>query len=226
MSTHDVQPRTFHHPALIRAAATAAMVGLAAAVGGVAVVDALNPQWSWVADMASHYVHGRAGWVTTASLATIGVASAVATFLLSYTTRQGRVGRWLLGFWSVAVSVAAAFPADPPRQWDRPPSTAGLIHGVAGLFAFAALPVAAVLLTVALRKDPEWRRHAAVLTVTAGLTVLAAAPFWVTLVDAMDGPSLTFGSYPAVVGLTERIMLWADLGWLAAVCTGLRRVAA
>ncbi|GIJ78668.1 Protein of unknown function [Micromonospora phaseoli] len=210
-----------------RLAADAALAGLVLALAAIAVADAVNPQWSWVEHMASHFVHGRAGWLITVAGVTIAGASAMLIKLsaeFNRTSRAGRIGRWMLGVWALGMLVAGVFPADPPGQWDRPPSTAGLVHGVGGLAAFLALPVAAVLLTRAWRQQPRWQAAGPALRVARALVLAAFAVFMVTWVDVMVGPNLSIGSQHTVVGLTERVMLWADVGWLAVAATGLRRM--
>jgi hypothetical protein len=49
-------------------------------------------------------------------------------------------------------------------------------------------------------------------------------PFWVTLVDVLGGPSLTLAGHASVVGLAERVLLLAGLGWLAALALAVRAV--
>jgi Protein of unknown function (DUF998) len=199
--------------------ATAAIIGFAVAAAAIGVADALNPQWDWVADLASYYVHGRGGWLVTAGLAVIGAGS----LGLAVAVPPVR-GRWPLVGWSLAVLVGAVFPADPPGQWDRPPTLAGAVHGLAGLTAFVLLPVAAGLLAVGLPRRPEWRAYRTRLRAMAALVLLASVPFWVTLVDVMGGPSLALGGHPSVVGLAERVLLLAGLGWLATLALAVRTV--
>ncbi|MFC3499805.1 DUF998 domain-containing protein [Micromonospora krabiensis] len=191
----------------------------------VAVADGLNPQWSWLEHMASYFVHGRAGWLITVTGVSLAAASAVLIRLAVASSRGGRGGLWLLGVWAAGMLVAGVFPADPPGQWDRPPSTVGSIHGVGGLAAFLALPVAAVLLNRAWQRDARWLPVARALRLTTAAVVAAFVVFVVTWIDVMVGPTLSVGSTPTVVGLTERVMLWADVGWLAVAAMGLRRMA-
>ncbi|GIJ50665.1 hypothetical protein Val02_75510 [Virgisporangium aliadipatigenens] len=195
---------------------------IAAFVSGVVLVgvaDALNPQWNWVEEMASHFVNGTAGWLIPTALVLFGAASATVTAVVLGSPGRSATGVWLMAGWSLGLLVAAVFPADPPGQWDRPPSTAGLVHGIAGMLAFVLLPSAAVLVTRRVRV----RSRALVLAAAA--SVVATALYLVTWVDVLDGPTLTFGGFEKVTGLTERLLLWADLIWLSTVCVVLRRPA-
>jgi len=201
-----------HH----RTTATAAIIGFTAAAAAIGLADALNPQWDWVADLASYYVHGRGGWLVTAGLAVIGAGSLGLAVLIPPVR-----GRWALVGWSLAVLVGAVFPADPPGHWDRPPTPAGAVHGIAGLTAFVLLPVAAGLLAVGL---PAWWPDRRRLRAAAALVVAASVPFWVTLVDVMGGPSLTLAGHASLVGLAERVLLLAGLAWLAMLALAVRTV--
>ncbi|GIG90311.1 DUF998 domain-containing protein [Plantactinospora endophytica] len=206
--------------------ADAVPVGLVLPFVGFAVADLGTRGWSPVERMVSHYVHAPGvGWLVPVGLLTLGVASAGLLRLAVARTEGGRTGLWLLGVWAVAVLVGAAFPTDPYGQWDRPPSPAGTVHGLAGLTAFAVLPVAAVLLTRVWRRDPRWRSVHRMLTVSTVLCVLGFLGFAVIGVDVMtDGPALTFGRYESVAGLAERVLLWSYALWLCTAATGLHRI--
>jgi Protein of unknown function (DUF998) len=212
-------------PTASRAGATAALAGLVASAGMLATADLVNPQWSNVERMVSHYIHApRAGWLITVGLVVLAAASAALLRVAALRTRGGRFGLWMLGVWTAAVLVGGIFPTDPYGQWDQPPTTAGMVHGVAGLIAFGTLPVAAVVLTRVWRRDPRWHRVTSPLTVATVAAVTALLAFVVIGGDVMtDGPSLSFGPYQSLAGLAERVMLGAYLVWLAIAAAGLRR---
>jgi hypothetical protein len=197
------------------------MMGVTAS--GLCLADLLNPQWSPVEEMVSHYVHGRAGWVTDAALASAAIGSAVLADLARRILPDATLGRALLGVWAAAVAVGAAFPADPPGQWDRPPSAAGMIHGLAALVAFLALPVAAVLLTRAVSTLPGAPLNP-VLRGLAAACLASTAVFLVATIDALNGPSIAAFGHPKLVGLFERVTLGVDLAWLAILAMRLRSV--
>ncbi len=116
-------------------------------------------------------------------------------------------------------------PTDPPGHWERPMTTAGVLHGVAGLLAFATLPAAAVVLSRVWRRDPRWRPVAGALAVMAVVSVAAFGLFMITFFDVMGGPALAVGPWETVTGLAERVMVWAYVCWLAVAAGGLRRIA-
>ncbi|MFJ8013816.1 DUF998 domain-containing protein [Streptomyces sp. NPDC096339] len=178
----------------------------------MAAVEALNPEYDLVSETLSRYVHGTAGRLLPVALLAVGAASAVLVVRLGARTR--RAGRAAIVVWTAGILVAALFPADPPGHWSRP-SLSELVHGNAAFLAFAALPTAAVLLrrTLAARQRQALRTALNALTMASATLTAALAVF---LVDVMDGgPSLGFGDTPTLVGLVERLVLAADLGWVA-----------
>ncbi|TDC76426.1 DUF998 domain-containing protein [Streptomyces hainanensis] len=186
-----------------------ALIGIGALA--MVAVETLNPEYDPVSETLSRYVHGTAGWLLPAALLAVGAASALLTLRLGAGTR--RAGRAALAAWTVGILVAALFPADPPGHWNRP-SLSELVHGNAAFLAFAALPTAAVLLRGPLAAQRPGLRPALNSLTVASVTATAALA--VFLIDVMDGgPSLGLGGIPTFVGLVERLVLAADLGWVA-----------
>jgi hypothetical protein len=94
-------------------------------------------------------------------------------------------------------------------RWSDPPSPAGLIHGVAALVGFLALPLAALALAWGLRDDPGWReagKHLVPLGILCAMSLLA---FFISL-----WPTLGANRPPVLLGLTERVLLAAYIAWL------------
>lgn len=174
-----------------------------AALGALAfaISDVVNTEMSVVAETVSRFVNTDAGWLVTVGLLSIAVGSAALTWMVA---RSGisRLGTWLLGLWSAGILLAGIFPADPPGQWDNP-SVSETVHGLAAWVALLSIVIASVVLTRALPRDPLF-------TATTVVVVVGLVLFMVTLVDAMATRSL-----PAVLGVTERIAIGADLLWMA-----------
>ncbi len=188
------------------------VIGTAIGVcASIAVADLVNPQYQPISETVSRYVNGNAGWLISAAILGMGLASALVHGLLRRVPGH-RWGKWLLALWTAGVLVAGVFPADPPGQWSRP-STSEMTHGMAAWLAFASFPVAAVLLSRPLAarwvKGRQWLWGAAISSV---LGTVALAVF---LADVMDGPSLGIGAVPTLLGLVERLLIAVNLLWLA-----------
>lgn len=189
------------------AAMNLTIIGAAAGLAGLLLVDLLNrdhPELDPVGDMASYFVHGRAGWVLVVAL----LCWAAATFAVLPVLRGHRVGAALVGLFGTGVAVAAVVPTQPAGNWDAPVSAATLVHGVAGWVAFVVLPVAAWLVNRRWRGLPLARARSMLMVTAAALLVLTA----VGTVEVMDGPD----HLGHVLGLLERAMVVADVGWLVA----------
>ncbi|WP_100444823.1 DUF998 domain-containing protein [Glycomyces xiaoerkulensis] len=197
-----------------RLARNTVVLGALAAAAAITAADVANPQFDFIAVTASRYVNGNAGWLIPTALVLISASSALVAWRPA-PTRPNRAGIAALLVCAAGFAVAAVFPADPPGQWDRP-STAEMVHGLAGWTAFLAFPIAAVLSARSDRAAAGPRR--AVLAAT-GFSVVTTAVFAVVLVDTMDGPSIRFGSAESLVGLSERLALGADLAWLVVAAT-------
>jgi hypothetical protein len=179
----------------------------------------VQPELSPLEEAVSYYVHGRQGWLLTLGLLSLGLGSLALVVALSVQKARSRIGLILLGTWSVGVIAGGAFAADPPGNWDRPPSVSGTIHGLAAMIALAALPAAAVFLTRSFRRDARWSPLQVTLDLLAVIVVLSYVAFMASLAPVFIRPGP-----PILLGLTERILLVACLAWLAALAIGLWRI--
>ena len=211
-----------HGPAgALRLSAWVALAGIVAFAVAVLALHGLQPALSPATQAISFYAHGTHGWLLTAGLLALGLGSLALSAGLARGVRgatAARAGRWCLGVWGVGVVLGGIFPADPPGNWAAPPSVAGWVHGNAALVAFAALPAAAVLLSLAFRRDPRWRRVAAISSALAAAAVASLILFLASLAPAIVSPGP-----PVLLGLTERVLLVVYLLWLALVGGALRQ---
>ncbi|GAB1508951.1 DUF998 domain-containing protein [Actinophytocola sp. KF-1] len=168
--------------------------GACAALAALLCVDLLNLDHAVldpVAHMASYFVHARAGWLITV----VGLGCALAAFAVVPRLRRGPA--IAVAVFGAGLLVAGVVPTQAYGDWSGP-SAATVVHGLGGWLAFLALPVAAWLA----RRDVPWWPG----LVSAGLVVVLA----VGTVEVMDGPD----HLGHVLGLAERLMIVADLGWL------------
>jgi hypothetical protein len=200
-----------------------ALLGLGGSVVFVAAVVALHglqPQLSPMNDAVSYYVHGAYGWLTTVGLIALGIGSLALTFAVAGWARGrgGNIGVAALAVWGVGGLAAGIFSADPPGNWDQPPSLSGAVHGLAAMIAIASFPLAAVLLTRNLSRDHRWQRFRGPLLALAAAVALSFIAFMGSLLPVFVSPGP-----PIWLGLTERVMLAVYVAWLAAVAVGLLR---
>jgi hypothetical protein len=206
--------------------AYACLMGNGCFAAAVLVLHLLQPELSPLNYAVSYYVYGAQGWLFTAGLLAWGIGSAALLLGLARTVRihirmpAGNAGLLGLAVWSAGVLTTGLFRADPPGQWDKPPSAAGLIHENAARVSFIALPIAALLLSYGLRRAPEWRRTAGVMYLFAAMIIVSLIVFFASLLPISDSLSP-----PILFGLTERMLLAAYAAWLCAAAIGLLRSA-
>jgi hypothetical protein len=168
----------------------------------------------------SYYVHGAHGWLLTVALMSIGVSSLALTIGLATLIRGklARLGLSLLAFWSIGTILGGTFPADPPGNWDKPPTVSGTIHGIAAIVAITAFPPAAVLISRSVRSS----RVSGMDCLLTALAVASVASFIAFLGSLL--PVFLRPGPPVLLGLTERILLAVCAAWLAAVAITLSRL--
>ncbi|MFO0896602.1 MAG: DUF998 domain-containing protein [Pirellulales bacterium] len=185
------------------------IVGVASFAVSVIVLHGLQPELDPLRDAVSYYVHGRGGWLLTAGLLAWPLVRQSSARAVSC-PRSTRPGGSRSCYWRprpLAWGLGGIFSADPPGQWDRPPSVAGAIHGLAAIAAFTAIPLTARLVSRQLRSSLSSSRGrllrglAACVAVSYVVFIASLAPVFVT-----SGP-------PWLMGLTERILLAAVCAW-------------
>jgi hypothetical protein len=203
---------------LLRWLAALALGGTAIFVVAVLALHWLQPKLSPLDEAMSYYVHGAHGWLMTVGLLAIGVGSLALTIGLARVLegRLARVGIEFLAVWSVGAILGGAFSADPPGNWDQPPSLSGAIHGIAALVALTAFPVAAATVTAILRRHSRFNRISGAATILAVTSVVSFIAFAGSLVPVFVRPGP-----PLLLGLTERVLFGAYAAWLAVVAIGL-----
>jgi hypothetical protein len=190
----------------------AAILGVGTFAVSVILLHLLQPELDPWREAVSYYVHGRGGWLLSA-----GSAALWAACRLTPEHKIERTALGLLATWTVGVGLGGVFAADPPGQWDRPPSAAGAIHGLAAMAAFTAIPIAAWLVSRQLRNSLSPGRGKLLRGLAAGVAIsyvvfmASLAPVFVT-----SGP-------PWLMGFTERVLLVGVCAWLAAAALALSR---
>jgi hypothetical protein len=206
-------------PTTTRWLAALGLTGVGVFAAATLALHVVQPDLSPLEAAVSYYVHGREGWLLRLGLMSLGLGSLALVIALSMQNTRSRIGLILLGAWSAGVIAGGVFAADPPGNWDRPPSVSGAIHGLAAMIALAALPAAAVFLTRSFRRDARWRPLQGMLDLLTVIVVLSYVAFMASLAPVFIRPGP-----PILLGLTERILIAACLAWLAALAIGLWRI--
>jgi hypothetical protein len=187
--------------------ALVALAGFAAFTIAVAALHSVQPHLHPVTDAISYYIHGANGWWLTVALVGLGAGSLALVASLSLVMgSRSALGQCILMLWGGSILVCAALPADPIEFREMAPSTVGFIHGIAAMIAFAALPLAALILTPVLRP----RVGEALLSSFAVLSVAC-------MLSVFLWPVLSANRPPFGLGFTERLFLGFYVGWLATV---------
>jgi Protein of unknown function (DUF998) len=192
----------------------AARVSIGAAILALialAALHVLRPDLHPPSHMMSEYAVGAHGWVMTVCFAAFAASSA-SLFVASAAHVRGLVGRIGLAFLLLAVTglaMAAIFPMDPASTAREAMSSSGRMHGVSFMIGVPGEILAAMLLTLALRKQtPRW----------AGLLVAFAVMVWLSL-GVMIVAFVVAAPQPGTVphgffGIPNRTFMAAYAGWL------------
>ena len=207
----------------IRLLAFLTLGGIACFIVTIGALHWLQPNLSPLNEAMSYYVHGAAGWLLTLGLFSLGLGSLALTVSLGRAPggTQGKGGRWCLGVWSVGALLGAIFAADPPGQWDKPPSIGGSIHGLSAIVALVVFPFAAILLSRSLRLNAHWARLSGALVLLA----IASAATLVLFLSSL-APVFVRPGPPILLGLSERALFIAYVAWLAVAAVGLLQIPA
>jgi hypothetical membrane protein len=189
-----------------------ALVGIAVKFLTIAALHFLRPDVNPVSEPISTYGVDPYGFLFTFANIGSGIATLALVFGLYLGIRPpGRsyVGLFLLALYGVSELLAGIFPIDVGGE----ATTAGTIHNIVGNISFFCLPIAAILLSLRMGKDEEWRsirRPALALSIVIVLTVILT----------IAGSNLGIG-----FGVTQRVANVAVLVWMVVVALHLRSVA-
>ena len=184
----DSTTGTTHSRRLLRATAWAGIAGpVAFTASFLAQEQFRRGEYSPMAEQVSALEAGPNGWVQQATFVVFGVLTmvhAVGLHRAIAPSRAGFVGPAFLFLTGVGALVAGAFPLreDAAGATYDPGG-----HMAGGMLFFLGSPVAFLVLSVRLRRDPSWRPLAPY-AVTAGVALLGSALVMSALVLPDDGP--------------------------------------
>ena len=187
------------------AAARISLVASAVSLVSLAALHVLSPEFDPSKRMVSEYALGSFNWVLS-SMFLAWALSCVTLFVAiksQVRTTGGRIGLGLLLLSALGMAMAAFFDVNHN------------LHGVAALIGMPNLPIAAVLISISLRRNPSWNVSRRLLIWTAILT-------WVSLilmnVAIFTGFSQAGEANPdAWFGWANRFLILAYNIWLMTV---------
>jgi hypothetical protein len=149
----------------------------------------VSPQYDLFRDYLGDYATGPYGWIYGSAF----WASFVATFALAVAfLRLGpgvalsRIGLVLMIVVAVTFPIEYFFPTDILLPGAPPATTVGLIHVIAAMIEWTLYPLGALLLTLPLRRDPDWVGGYRRLLGYALLSFCLLAGLWVVI--ALQAP--------------------------------------
>lgn len=220
---------TNYHPAA-KAYTTAAGLSIAStalALVCLVTLHILSPEFDPSWRMVSEYALGNYGWV----LSTMFITWAVGTWALAYALKRevkttgGKIGLALLVLAGIGEAMAAAFDVRHS------------LHGLAAMIGMPSLPVAAVLISISLVKNPTWAPVKKRIMLTAHLTwvsilfmtiavMLLFAGFSDAGIDMSSGkaPETLPDNVIALAGWANRLMILCYCVWVITIAAHQRKL--
>jgi len=166
-----------------------------------------DPTWRFI----SEYALGNFGWMMHLAffmLATSLVSASVALFS-QVRGVVGYIGLAILGIGAIGILIAAIFTTDPIATPQEAMTFSGNMHVFGASLDYT--PVAALLLSFVLARNPAWRPIRRWLFLTTAIMLAAMVAFMLMLPhDGKFGPGI-------LAGLFGRFLVVSYLGWLLAV---------
>ncbi len=191
------------------------------------VEGATRPGYSAWRNYVSSLSLSSQGWEQIANFIVCGLL----IFGFSFALRRGlgpgkgaTAASVLLGLFGLGLVVAGIFVTDPNLGYPPGAHMGGLqtlhgtIHGLAGLFDFATLGLAALILARRFAGDPAWKGWALYSTLTGAAVLIGFFVF--TVASVLDET----GTWPnAPTGLIQRVDIILGWGWIALLALRLLR---
>jgi hypothetical protein len=193
------EPRSISVPAagfsLTMAAATLVLLGS---------LHILSPEFDPSHRVVSEYALGRYRWVLSLMFLTwaLGSWALVFAILSQVNTLGGRIGLLFLLISGAGEALGAAFDVTWP-----------VLHGIAGLLGVPTLPIAAMLISFSLGRNPQCASAKKWLYLTANLTWISFA----LLLAAMLTLTRSIGGVEVSIGWPNRLLVATYTLWLMCV---------
>jgi hypothetical protein len=182
------------------------------------VLHVLKPEFDPSWRMISEYEIGRHGWIMQGGFL-LWAASCVALFVAMWSqvgTRGGRIGLAFLLVTALGLVLAALGVSDPITAAKDQMTGHGHLHGLGAMLGIPSLPIAAVLITLSLRRNQAWLASRRSLLWTAHLTWVCMLMMDAIMIILLHQNGGKFGPSVAI-GWPNRLLVVAYCAWMMLV---------
>src|SRR5260370_447919 len=209
-NTTLAQPRTIISQRAARLSMAATLLFLVLLLALHIIEPEFAPSWRLV----SEYATGNYGWVMMLAFLCMSIACGTLFLALrsEIVTRGGKIGLGFLVAAAVGLALAAFSPIDPITAPPGAGTVHGMLHGLATIIGLPSLPIAALLISRSLLRNPGWKPAKRGLRITAHPTWVSLAVMVALL--AFQLPHAGRFAPTVWVGWTNRLVMVASSGWL------------
>jgi hypothetical protein len=179
----------------------------------VAMLHVLKPEYEPSWRFLSEYAIGRHGWMMRLAFSCWALSCLCLAYALWHEVggKAGKTGLVLLAIVGMSMIAAGAFTMDPITATQDQVTLAGHLHALSSMVGVPGLPVAALLVTGALVRNPQWVSSRAWLwaAACASLLMLVVLYCYVALVLINTG---RFGP-ESIAGWINRLLVAVYLSW-------------
>jgi Protein of unknown function (DUF998) len=172
----------------------------------------LNPSWHVI----SEYAIGRYGWIMV--LAFLSLATSLVTLFITLSSQLrtivGRIGLGLLLLSAAGMTIAGIFSTDPITAVEGTQTARGSLHELGALLDVT--PIAALMISLSLARNPAWFSARRSLLWTAGLPLLGLVLFIVSTTVMLTQNDGEFGP-EVLIGWPNRFLVVTYCAWLMTV---------
>lgn len=195
-------------------AARISIAGAAASLAMLAAVHILKPEFDPSWRMVSEYAIGDYGWVMKLGFICMALACAALFFAIRpyVKTVGGKIGLGFLLATCFGMAMAGVFAIDPITGSADQITTHGSLHGLASLIGVPSFPIAAILISVSLGRNPAVQPFRRLRIGTALLILISL--IWMVATIAVLMPSAGGFGPSVILGWPNRVLFLAYGAWL------------
>lgn len=180
----------------------------------------LDPNWR----MISEYAMGKNGWMMISAfiLWALGWSALAIAIRPQVSTLSGKLG--LIALWISALGclLAGVFTTDPVTINKEDITTSGMLHSFGGTLGMA-MPLAVILISLALYKNPHWKGYKSVILRASLLALFGFLVSFISLAILLSQSNGIF-SPDTPVGFSMRFEALGYCVWMIVIALGTFRL--